>query len=96
MLTRLGARAGALITAANPRSRTMPEGWNRRMTQRLASAIKGAALLPAEGRLRGWREAGLFVCGDPRRLARLGRQFRQNALVIVQHGRPARLLLLAE
>ena len=94
MLTRLGARAGALITAANPYSQTRPEAWNRRMTGRLASALDTLPLLPAEGRLGGWREEGLFVCGDPRRLARLGRKFRQNALVLVEYGRPARLLFL--
>jgi hypothetical protein len=95
MLTRLGARAGALITAANPRSRRVPDAWNRRMTQRLA-AVAPAPLLHAEGSYRGWREEGLFVCGDPRRLARLGRTFRQNALVVVEYGRPARLLVLAD
>ncbi len=94
MLTRLGARSGALITGANPRSRAMPDAWNRRMTRRLACSANALRLLPAEGRFRGWREEGLFVCGDPRHLARLGRRFRQNALVLVEAGRPARLMLL--
>ena len=94
MLTRLGVRAGALITAANPRSRTMPAAWNRRMTRRLAQQVDGHPLLPAEGRLGGWREEGLFVAGAPSRLARLGRRYRQNALVLIEHGRPARLLFL--
>jgi hypothetical protein len=94
MLNCLNARCGALITAANPRSRTMPEGWNRRMTQRLAALASATQTLPAEGRLGNWREQGLFVCGDPRRLARLGRLFRQNALVLVGQGRAARLLFL--
>ncbi len=94
MLTRLGARAGGLITAANPRSRTMPDAWNRRMT-RLLTGLVARPTLPAEGRYRGWREEGLFVGGDPRRLARVARIFRQNALVVVEYGRPARLLLLA-
>ena len=96
MLTRLGARGGALITAANPRSRTMPDGWNRRMTQRLTALASANPTLPAEGRLGNWREQGLFVCGDPRRLARLGRLFRQNALVLVGQGRAARLLYLTK
>ena len=96
MLTRLGARSGALITAANPHSRARPDAWNRRMTHSLARNAGGLPLLPAEGRLGGWREEGLFVCGDPGRLARLGRKFRQNALVLVEYGRPARLLFLTE
>jgi hypothetical protein len=94
MLTRLGVRSGALITAANPRSRTMPDGWNGRMTRRLALETDDVPLLPAEGRYRGWREEGLFIAGDPRRLVRLGRKFRQNALVLIEYGRAARLVFL--
>ena len=94
MLTRLGARAGARVTAANRPSRAGPGGGNRGVAHALA-VLDTLLLLPAEGRLGGWREEGLFVCGDPRRLARLGRRFRQNALVLVEYGRPARLLFLS-
>ncbi len=95
LLLRMGARRGVILTAANPRSRFMADGWNRRMTSTLALGLRGLPSMPAEGRLGGWREAGLLVCGDPRRLARVGRRFRQNALVVVEAGRPARLMVLA-
>ena len=94
LLLRLNHRRAALITAANPRSRSMAEAWNRRMTRNLSGAVRRAISRPAEGRLGVWREAGLLVCGDLRPLARLGRRFRQNAIVLVETGRPARLLTL--
>ncbi len=95
LLRRMNHRRAALITAANPRSRSMPQAWNRRMTRNLAEAARSRPSRPAEGRLGRWHEAGFLVCGDARLLASLGRRFRQNALVLVEAGRRARLLVLA-
>ncbi len=94
LLRCLNHRRAALITAANPRSRSMAEAWNRRMTRNLAAATRQRPSRPAEGRLGAWREAGMLVCGDPRLLATIGRRFRQNAIVLVESGRRARLMIL--
>jgi len=94
VLVHLGGRAGGFVTAWNPFSRRMPDGWNRRMQRRLCERLRRLAVLPSEGSLGRWREAMLLVAGDPRLLARLGRIFRQCAIVVVQGGRCARLVLL--
>ena len=94
LLRRMNARSAVLLTAANPRRRPMPEGWNNRPTRRLAQVVRRLRTRPAQGRLGAWREGGLLVCGDPRALAALGRRFRQNALVLLSQGRAARLLVL--
>src|SRR5215469_5596059 len=72
----LGSRVGTFVTAWNPRSRRMPEGWNRRMQRRLAERLRLSIVLPADGSLGGWHEAHLLVAGDPRPVLRLARIFR--------------------
>jgi len=94
VLVHLGGRAGGFVTAWNPFSRRMPDGWNRRMQRRLYERLRRHGVFPAEGSLGRWREAMLLVAGDPRLLVRLGRIFRQCAIVVVQGGRCARLVLL--
>lgn len=94
LLRRLGARQGGFVTAWNPYSRRMPEGWNARMQARLRAAARRLPAAEGEGRGRGWRERHLLLAGDPRRLAVLARRFRQNAIVLVRLGAPARLLAL--
>ena len=91
---RLGARGATLVTAWNPRSRRMPEGWNRRMQQRLRQCLRRFKMLDAEGSLHRWHEAMLLVAGDPRPVVRLAVRFRQRAVVILRRGRKARLRLL--
>ena len=87
-------REGALLTAANPRSRRMPDGWNARMNRALAETARRLLPVPAEGRLGDWREEGFLIEAPVARAAVLGRRFRQNALVVVRRGQRARLLLL--
>ena len=53
------ARIAVFITAYNPLSRRMPEGWNRRMQHRLRQAL-GVGTVCADAELSGhWSEAHL-------------------------------------
>jgi hypothetical protein len=92
VLRRLGARRGAFVTAWNPFSRRMPPGWNGRMLARLREAARRLPMEEGTGRGRGWAERHLLVAADPRRVAALARRFRQNAVVAVRVGGPARLV----
>jgi Protein of unknown function (DUF3293) len=94
LLARLGIRQAIFVTAWNPLSRRMASGWNRRMQQRLAGRLRRFRMMPADGAWRGWHEAHLLVAADPRVVVVLARRFRQRAVVVVQRGRAARLLLL--
>jgi hypothetical protein len=87
-------RDGYFITAYNPFSHAMPSGWNRRMQSRLAQALRRRPILPANGSWRRWSEAHVLAFGDIRPARRLLGIFRQNAIVIVRAGQPARLLLV--
>ena len=94
---RIGARAaidGVLVSAANPRSRRMPDGWNARMNRRLGDAARRLGPVPAAGLLGAFREEGFLLEAHAARACVLGRRFRQNALVVLKRGRKARLLLL--
>lgn len=94
LLRRLGARQGGFVGAWNPHSRRMPRGWNDRMLARLRAAARRLMQAEGSGGDRRWREEHLLLAGDPRRLAVLGRRFRQAAIVTLRHGGPARLVLL--
>lgn len=94
LLRRLGAREGAFVTAWNPWSRRMPPGWNAHMIARLREAARRLRHTDGEGRGRGWSERHLLLAADPRRAAALARHFRQNAIVAVRVGAPARLVPL--
>ena len=85
-------RAAGFVTAWNPFSRRMPPGWNARMQSRLREAAHGRVLAEGWGRGHRWAEHHLLIAGDPRRLARFARRFRQHAIVLLTPGRPARLL----
>lgn len=105
LLARHGGRAGAFVGAWNPYSRLMPPGWNRRMGEALRRHARRLPHVPGEGTGQGgtaregtgrvWREEHLLVVADPRRVAVLGRRFRQAALVVARRGQAARLLPLA-
>jgi hypothetical protein len=89
------ARQAALITAYNPFSRRMPLRWNQRMHARLLQELaRHYKALPATGTLRRWSEAHLLVLGDIRPIRKLARRFRQNSIVILRRGQPARLHFL--
>ena len=94
LLRRLGAREGAFVTAWNPLSRRAPPGRNARMMARLREAARRLPSAEGEGRGRGWSERHLLLAADPRRAAVLARRFRQNAIVAVRTGAPARLVPL--
>ena len=94
LLRHLGVREGAFVTAWNPWSKPMPAGWNARMMVRLRHAARRLPFAEGEGRGRGWTERHLLVAADLRRVAVLGRRFRQNAIVVARAGAPARLALL--
>ena len=94
LFVRLGARRATLVTAWNPRSRRMPEGWNKRMQQRLRQCLRRCTVIEAEGSLGGWHEAMLLVAGDPRPVVRFAVRFRQRAVVVLYRYASARLRLL--
>ena len=93
LFERLNADAAMFLTAWNPRSRRMPDGWNHRMQQQLRQCLRRFKVLEAEGSLRRWHEAMLLVAGDPRPVVRLAVRFRQRAVVILRRGHRARLPL---
>jgi hypothetical protein len=93
LLRRRGARHGAFVTAWNPYSRPMPRGWNDRMLGKLREAARGRVLAEGWGSGKGWAERHLLIGADPRWIARLGRRFRQHAVVAVAPGRPTRIIL---
>ncbi|HTW70740.1 MAG TPA: DUF3293 domain-containing protein [Acetobacteraceae bacterium] len=93
-LGRIGAHAGGFISAWNPLSRRMPQGWNDRMQRRLAERLHRHAIMPASGTLHRWHEAHLLTAAHPKRLLRLARLFRQRGVVVVKCRQTARLMLL--
>ena len=90
-----GPVPSVLLSACNPGGRRLPDGWNRRMMQRLGETLRRIAHVQGEGRLRQWFEPLVLATMAPARAVVLGRRFRQNAVVVLHPGRPARLLLLA-
>ena len=88
------ARGGTLVTAWNPFSRRMPEGWNIRMQRHLCERLRRFVVRDAEGSLQHWQEAMLLVAGDPRPVFRLATHFRQRSVVVLRAGQKARLLLV--
>jgi hypothetical protein len=94
LLAGIGVRDAVLITAWNPRSRRMPLLWNERMMAALRLRLGETTALPAYNEWRGWAEAQFLVPGDKRRLAVLGRLFRQAALVELRRGQGVRLMPL--
>ncbi len=94
LLRRLGARQGGFVTAWNPFSRKRPRGWNERMHVRLLQATRRLARSEGWGGTPEWQEHHLLLAVDPRRIGVLARRFRQNAIVAVRVGHPARLVML--
>ncbi len=84
-----------LLSACNPGGRRMPDGWNCRMMHRLDEAMRRVPHVWGEGRLGRWAEPLALAAMAPARGIVLARRFRQNAVVLLQPRRPARLVLLA-
>jgi hypothetical protein len=101
LLAREGVTVGVFVTAWNPESRPTPEPENRRAAARLAAEVAALGLhaLPhrGEGDDPGWPpEEGLFVLGLAEADAvALAERYRQNAVVVVERGEPARLVTTA-
>ena len=91
LLRRSGVRVGVFVTAWNPMSRRMPDGWNVRRQRALLERLRRLALLSGEGFWRGWQEAHVLVLADPARVRHLARTFRQAAVMVVRVGRAAGL-----
>ncbi len=92
----LGSRSAVFITAWNPMSRRMPEGWNNRAQRRLLERLRHFRAVPADGTLGRWHEAHLLVgVADMCPMVRLSRMFRQRAIVAIRRGHPAKLVMLA-
>ena len=64
------------------------------MMARLREAARRLPSAEGEGRGRNWSEHHLLLAADARRTAVLARRFRQNAILAVRTGAPARLVLL--
>jgi len=94
LFARLGARRATLVTAWNPQSRRMPDGWNRRMQQQLRQRLRRFRVVDAAGSLRRWHEPMLLVAGDPRPVVQLAFRFRQRAVVELRRGEKVRLRLV--
>jgi hypothetical protein len=94
LLGEMAARDGGFVTAWNPLSRRMPDGWNRRMQRALIAHTRRLPFATGHGIGHGWSEEHLFVAISSRRLLVLARRFRQLGIVVVGRGRPARLVLL--
>jgi hypothetical protein len=94
LLVGLGVRSGAFVSAWNPLSRRMPDGWNQRMQARLAERLRHLPIVEGSGTGRGWRERHFLVGADCRRVQVLARRFRQLATVLVIRSQPARLRFL--
>jgi hypothetical protein len=92
LLRERGARTGVFATAWNPYSHRMPDGWNRRMQRALGARLRRRDVPMAEGSWRRWREEHLLTFAPPPLVVGLARVFRQNAVVVVQVGRKARLV----
>lgn len=93
-----GSHQAAIITACNPHSQPLPTAANRRLQSALLHVLHAMPhpMLPAcnKADCGQWPdEHSLIVadlsCGEARRLAA---RFRQNALVWLEHSRPARLI----
>lgn len=92
LLAALGARDGGFVGAWNPRSVRMPPGWNARAHERLCGAARRLPAVEGRGGDGRWQERHVLLAADPRRCLVLARRFRQNAIVVVRRGAPARLV----
>jgi hypothetical protein len=95
LLAEHASRTATFVTAFNPYSRRMPDGWNHRMQARLLSAVQGRTWVAGQGIWRGWSEAHVVLFGDPRPVIRLARLFRQNAVLVIRRGQKVRLAWVA-
>ena len=94
-----GAECAAFVTAANPRSEKRTAAQNAEAMAALDGMLAAAGYprYPGEGRASdgSWREPSVLAVGIYREnAAALGKLFGQNALVFIEKGRAAELILL--
>ena len=94
LLAGMGMREAVLITASNPHGRRAQAGWNARMMGRLHAALCRRTAYPAESGSGLWREEQFMVAGQLGWMKRLGRRYRQVAIVRLRVGMAPRLLPL--
>jgi hypothetical protein len=95
LLAGMGARQAVLITACNPNGRRAPAGWNTRMMARLHEALARRTAYPAESGSGLWVEQQFMAAGPEAWMKRLGRRYRQVAIVRLRPGQAPCLLPLA-
>jgi hypothetical protein len=99
LLARHHVREAAYLSAFNPESKPTSRAANRRAQRRLIDLLvrRGYRVLRGVGTAKdgGWKEEGVLAIGLPRRpAARIGRAFRQNAMLTCVAGRPAAVAAL--
>jgi len=94
LLATLNVRQGVFLTAWNPGARRHPSGQNHRWDRALRGWLRQLRAEPGVGSTHGWHEAHWLIAADPRRVAVLGRRFRQVGIVVVSRGQAATLRLL--
>lgn len=105
VVVRIGAPApqlgrAAFVTACNPEGKPQDDDTNRAAQAQLEARLEkgGWRYVRGEGRdpAGGWKaEPSFLVLGIPKDEAEaLGRRFRQNAIVYLEPGRPAELVVL--
>jgi hypothetical protein len=100
LLARMHVRSGAFITAWNPFSKSLSVGTNEYRDRELKRYLNvhGFAFVEGEGRgtTEEWPpESSVLAFGISRtRACAIGRRYQQNAVVFVQRGRPAELVML--
>lgn len=96
MLGECGASRWAFVTACNPRSELRPHCYNAARQRALLRVLRGSGWdwLHAVAQGDDWpAEPGVLVPGMGRTQARrLGRRFRQHAVVVGERGKPAELV----
>jgi hypothetical protein len=94
LLAGMGARQAVLITASNPNGRRAPPGRNTRMMARLHEALARRTAFPAESGSGLWVEQQFMAAGPEAWMKRLGRHYRQVAIVRLRPGQAPCLLPL--
>jgi hypothetical protein len=100
LLARMHVRNGTFITAWNPFSKSLSVGANECRNRDLKRylTVCGFAFVGGEGRgkTEEWPpESSVLAFGVSRSSAcAIGRRYQQNAIVFVQRGRPAELIML--
>jgi hypothetical protein len=95
LLAGMGARQAVLITAGNPHGRRAPAVWNARMMARLHAALARRTAYPGESGTGLWLEQHFMAAGPEAWMKRLGRHFRQVAIVRLRPGQAPCLLPLS-